>query len=83
LKEARRLVLVVRETPLSQIHLENMLRLRQAGATIVPAMPAFYHRPADIKGLVDHFIYRVMDHLGLAHSHATVWQGERSAAPER
>lgn len=76
LKEGRRLVLVPRETPLSTIHLENMLKLRQAGAMIVPAMPAFYHRPADIAALVDHFVYRVMDHLGLAHSQETVWQGD-------
>ena len=76
LKEGRKLVLVPRETPLSSIHLENMLRLRQAGAMIVPAMPAFYHRPADITSLVDHFVYRVMDHLGLAHSQETVWQGD-------
>ncbi|HET9530394.1 MAG TPA: UbiX family flavin prenyltransferase [Blastocatellia bacterium] len=76
LKEGRRLVIVPRETPLSTIHLENMLKLRQAGAMIVPAMPAFYHRPASIVALVDHFIYRVMDHLGLAHSTETVWQGD-------
>ncbi len=76
LKENRRLVLVPRETPLSTIHLENMLRLKQAGALIVPAMPAFYHKPAHIIALVDHFIYRVMDHLGLAHSQETAWRGE-------
>jgi 4-hydroxy-3-polyprenylbenzoate decarboxylase len=76
LKEGRRLVIVPRETPLSTIHLENMLKLRQAGAMIVPAMPAFYHRPASIVALIDHFIYRVMDHLGLLHSTETVWQGD-------
>jgi len=76
LKENRRLVIVPRETPLSIIHLENMLKLRQAGAMIVPAMPAFYHRPTDINSLVDHFVYRVMDHLGVAHSQETVWQGD-------
>jgi 4-hydroxy-3-polyprenylbenzoate decarboxylase len=76
LKEGRNLVLVVRETPLSAIHLENMLKLRHAGAMIVPAMPAFYHRPADLISLVDHFVYRVMDHLGLAHSQQTMWQGD-------
>lgn len=78
LKEGRRLVLVPRETPLSIIHLENLLRLRQAGAMIVPAMPAFYHRPSDINSLVDHFVYRVMDHLGVAHSEETVWHGDVS-----
>jgi len=76
LKEGRKLVIVPRETPLSTIHIENMLKLRQAGAMIVPAMPAFYHRPADIASMVDHFIYRVMDHLGLAHSQETIWQGD-------
>jgi 4-hydroxy-3-polyprenylbenzoate decarboxylase len=76
LKERRKLVLVPRETPLSTIHLENMLRLAQAGAAIVPAMPAFYHRPADLTAMVDHFVYRVMDHLGLGHSQETVWQGD-------
>ena len=76
LKEGRRLVLVPRETPLSSIHLENMLRLRQAGAMIVPAMPAFYNRPANINAMVDHFVYRVMDHLGLEHSQQTVWHGD-------
>lgn len=76
LKEGRRLVIVPRETPLSTIHLENMLRLKQAGAMIVPAMPAFYHRPADLASMADHFIYRVMDHLGLAHSEETVWTGK-------
>jgi len=78
LKEGRRLVLVPRETPLSVIHLENMLRLKQAGAMIVPAMPAFYHRPANIIEMVDHFVYRVMDHLDLGHSQETVWQGDAS-----
>ena len=78
LKEGRKLVLVPRETPLSTIHLENMLRLRQAGAMIVPAMPAFYHRPANLIEMVDHFIYRVMDHLEVAHSQETVWQGDIS-----
>jgi 4-hydroxy-3-polyprenylbenzoate decarboxylase len=78
LKEGRKLVIVPRETPLSTIHLENLLRLRQAGAMILPAMPAFYHRPSDINSLVDHFIYRVMDHLGLQHSQETVWHGDVS-----
>jgi flavin prenyltransferase len=76
LKEGRRLVLVPRETPLSTIHLENLLRLRQAGAMIVPAMPSFYHRPTNLIEMVDHFIYRVLDHLGLEHSQETVWHGD-------
>ncbi|MBI3653102.1 MAG: UbiX family flavin prenyltransferase [Acidobacteria bacterium] len=76
LKEERRLILVLRETPLSLIHLENMLTLKKAGAMIVPAMPAFYHKPANLDALVDHFVYRLMDHLGLQHSSATVWHGD-------
>ena len=80
LKEGRKLVLVPRETPLSMIHLENMLRLKQAGAMIVPAMPAFYHRPSNLIEMVDHFIYRVMDHLEIAHSQETVWQGDFNRA---
>ena len=75
LKENRRLILVPRETPLHAIHLENLLRLRQAGAMIVPAMPGFYHRPRTIEELVDHFVFRLFDHLGLAHGRATMWTG--------
>ena len=78
LKEDRRLIIVLRETPLSLIHLENMLTLRRAGAMIVPAMPAFYHKPTDLTALVDHFVYRLMDHLGLPHSTETVWHGDVS-----
>jgi 4-hydroxy-3-polyprenylbenzoate decarboxylase len=65
LKEGRRLVLVVRETPLSDIHLENMLRLRRAGAVILPANPGFYTRPADIEELVDGIVQRILDQIGL------------------
>lgn len=75
LKENRRLILVPRETPLHAIHLENLLRLRNAGAMIVPAMPGFYHRPESIEQLVDHFVFRIFDHLGLAHDRATMWKG--------
>jgi 4-hydroxy-3-polyprenylbenzoate decarboxylase len=65
LKEGRRLVLVPRETPLSTIHLQNMLTLRQAGATILFAAPGFYHAPASIADLVDFVVARVLDQLGL------------------
>ena len=75
LKEDRRVVLVPRETPLHAIHLENLLRLRNAGAMIVPATPGFYHRPETIEQLVDHFVFRLFDHLGLSHARATMWQG--------
>lgn len=75
LKEGRRLVLVPRESPLNTIHLENMLRLARAGAHIIPASPGFYHRPETIEELVDHLVFRILDHLGVPHSERTRWQG--------
>ena len=66
LKERRPLILVPRETPLSTIHLENMLRVTNAGATVLPASPGFYHRPASIDQLVDFVVFRILDHLGVA-----------------
>ena len=83
LKERRPLVLVPRETPLSAIHLENMLRLTRAGAVILPASPGFYHRPASIADLVDFVVARVLDHLGVENTLAPRWgeagDGERGA----
>lgn len=79
LKENRKLILVPRETPFNRIHLENLLRLQQAGATIIPAMPAFYHKPKTILDLVDHFVFRVMDHLGVSHSQETIWVGKNKS----
>ena len=64
-KEGRPLVLVPREAPLSRIHLENLLRAHDAGATIVPASPGFYHRPDSIEGLVDQVITKVLDRVGI------------------
>jgi 4-hydroxy-3-polyprenylbenzoate decarboxylase len=75
LKESRRLVLVPRETPYNAIHLENMLRLSRAGAHIIPASPGFYHRPRTIEALVDHLVFRILDHLGVPHSQTTQWKG--------
>ena len=75
LKENRRLVIVPRETPYNAIHLENMLRLSRAGAQIIPASPGFYHRPQTIEALVDHFVFRILDHLGVPHSQNTQWRG--------
>jgi 4-hydroxy-3-polyprenylbenzoate decarboxylase len=73
LKEERKLVLVPRETPLSSIHLENMLRLRTAGATIVFAAPGFYHGPESIDDLVDFVVQRILDQLGVEHAAARRW----------
>lgn len=75
LKERRRLVLVPRETPLSAIHLENMLRVTRAGAVVMPASPGFYHRPARIEDLVDFVVARVLDHLDVPHHLARRWGG--------
>ncbi len=82
LKESRKLVLVPRETPYSAIHLENMLRLSRAGAQIIPASPGFYHRPQTIEALVDHFVFRILDHLGIPHSQATQWRGLKEQSGE-
>ena len=65
LKEGRPLILVPRETPLSRIHLENLLRAHDAGAAIVPAMPSFYHRPETIEDLVDFVVTKVLDRMGV------------------
>jgi len=76
LKERRKLVIVPRETPYNDIHLENMLRLSRAGATILPASPGFYHRPQTIDDLVQHLCYRILDQFDIPHSGATAWTGE-------
>jgi len=73
LKERRKLILVVRETPFSSIHLENMLRLSQAGAVIMPANPGFYFRPQSVGEIVDFMVARVLDHLGVAHALSERW----------
>lgn len=76
LKEARRLVLVPRETPFSAIHLENMLRLSRAGAVILPANPGFYHRPQSVQDLVDFVVARVLDQLGVPNELVRRWGAE-------
>ena len=73
LKEGRKLILVVRETPLSAIHLENMLRLSRAGAVIMPAAPGFYFEPTGIDDLVDFMVARVLDHLSVPHRLGRRW----------
>jgi 4-hydroxy-3-polyprenylbenzoate decarboxylase len=82
LKEGRRLVLVPREAPYNAIHLENMLRLSRAGARIIPASPGFYHRPQTIEALVDHLVFRILDHLGVPHSQETRWKGVKDQPGE-
>lgn len=75
LKERRPLVLVPRETPLGRIHLENMLRAHEAGATILPAMPGFYHRPGSVEEIADFIVARILDRLGIEHSLVPPWEG--------
>ncbi len=73
LKERRPLILVVRETPFSEIHLENMLKLVRMGAVIMPANPGFYFRPQSIDEVIDFIVARVLDHLGLEHQLQPRW----------
>jgi 4-hydroxy-3-polyprenylbenzoate decarboxylase len=82
LKERRPLLLVPRETPLSAIHLENMLRLTRAGAVVMPASPGFYNRPAGIPDLVDFMVARILDHLGVEHDLSARWSGGGGSAGE-
>jgi 4-hydroxy-3-polyprenylbenzoate decarboxylase len=82
LKEQRKLVLVPRETPLSAIHLENMLKLARAGAVILPPNPGFYHRPQSVDEVIDYVVARVLDHLGIEHALMQRW-GEGRPAPGR
>ena len=73
LKERRKLILVVRETPHSTIQLENMLRLAQAGATIMPANPGFYFNPQTVEEIIDFMVARILDHLGVEHTLSQRW----------
>lgn len=78
LKERRKLVLVPRETPLSVVHIQNMLRVTRAGAVVLPAAPGFYHKPASIDDLVAFVVARVLDQLGVEHDLVRRWSaGER------
>ena len=76
LKEKRRLVLVVREAPLNEIHLENMLKLARMGVVIAPPVPAFYNHPRSIDDLVDHTIARMLDLFGIHLGDAERWTGD-------
>jgi 4-hydroxy-3-polyprenylbenzoate decarboxylase len=74
MKEGRRLIVVPRETPLSQIHLENLLKLARCGVRIVPAMPAFYSRPTSVEDIVDQFVMKVLDSMGIEHKLGKRWK---------
>lgn len=75
LKERRPLILCLRETPLNRIHIENMLRVHDAGATVMPAMPAFYYGPKSIDDMVEQFAFRVLAQAGLPQEKQYRWQG--------
>ncbi len=76
LKERKQLILVVRETPLSLIHLENMVKVTKAGATVLPAMPAFYHHPKTIDDMVNFVVGKVMNLLRIEHNLFKGWRKE-------
>ena len=75
LKERRRLILVPRETPLSLVHLRNLVAVAEAGAVVLPAAPGFYHGPTRVEQLVDFIVQRVVDQLGLEIDFAPRWTG--------
>ncbi|MEU6104375.1 UbiX family flavin prenyltransferase [Streptomyces flaveolus] len=77
LKERRRLVLATRETPLSLIHLRNMVAVTEAGAVVLPPVPAYYHRPASLDDLLAHVTGRILDQFGIEHGVFPRWQGPR------
>jgi len=76
LKERRKLVLVARETPLSSIHLENLLKLSRMGVTILPPVPAFYNMPETLDDMVNHIVMRILDQFGISTDLARRWDGE-------
>ncbi len=77
LKERRKLILVPRETPLSLVHLRNLVTVTEAGAVVIPAAPGFYHRPTKVSELVDFIVQRILDQLGLQIEIARRWGGEQ------
>ncbi|MEI8030933.1 MAG: UbiX family flavin prenyltransferase [Comamonadaceae bacterium] len=81
LKERRRLILMVRETPLNLAHLRNMTSVTEMGGIIFPPVPSFYHRPLTLADMIDHTVSRVIDLLGLPQAHAPRWTGLVAAAP--
>jgi 4-hydroxy-3-polyprenylbenzoate decarboxylase len=83
LKERRPLLLVPREAPLSLIHLRNLVAVAEAGATVIPAAPGFYHRPKRVEDLVDFVVQRVLDHIGVDAELGPRWSGKAGASPRR
>jgi len=83
LKERRQLVLVVRESPLNEIHLENMLKLARMGVTILPPMPEFYTHPETVAEIVDHIVMRILDQFGVHIGLSPRWDGEMAAGDQR
>ena len=83
LKERRKLVLVVREAPLSEVHLENMLKLSRMGVVISPPVPAFYNRPQTIEEIVDQTVMRLLDQLGIHLDQASRWDGVMSTGSKK
>jgi polyprenyl P-hydroxybenzoate/phenylacrylic acid decarboxylase-like protein len=75
-KEGRKLIIVPRETPLNTTHLKNLMELSQKGVTVLPAMPAFYHKPESIQDQIDFITGKIMDNLGLTHELYRRWAGE-------
>ena len=80
IKEKRKLIVVPRETPVSSIHLKNMLELSQQGVHIVPAMPAFYHKPKNIESMVDFVVGRILDVLGIDHRLYERWSATKKTS---
>lgn len=76
LKQGRRLVLSIRDTPFNCIHLENMLRVQQAGAVVMPAIPSYYHKPKTIDDLVAQYVCRVFEQLGFPQAQQYRWRGQ-------
>ncbi len=84
IKERRLLIVVPRETPLSTIHLRNLLTLAEAGALVLPPVPAFYHNPASVQDIIDQTVARILDHLGIEQEICARWDGgDESHADEK